>query len=54
MAAAFRVPLVLGVPVIDTPAERQSGRRRLVLEWIGAIALTIIVFSAEVFVYARS
>jgi succinoglycan biosynthesis transport protein ExoP len=53
VAAAYVMPLVLGIPEILTPGEQNKRSRQKVIEWMGAVALILCVISTEVYIYLK-
>lgn len=51
LSGRFGVPMVLGIPLLLTPAERRKRRGRRLVECIGASALLFLVLSVEFYVY---
>ncbi len=47
----FPLPLVLGIPMLRTPAEKRSRSRRFAFEWLAGSALTLTMLLAEFYVY---
>ncbi len=47
LAAQFRVPLVVAIPVLPTSAEKRFQHWKRGLEFLAASALTLLVFAAE-------
>jgi polysaccharide chain length determinant protein (PEP-CTERM system associated) len=47
----FRLPLVLGVPILYTPAEERSRNWKRALEWFAGGTMTTAVLAAEVYIY---
>ena len=50
----FEFPLLIGMPLVRTPAEQSSQRRKQALEWVTATMLLCAVGIAEFFVFRRS
>ncbi len=44
---SFQVPLVVGLPLLTTPAEERRKKTGRVFEWIAATALVMVVVAAE-------
>jgi polysaccharide biosynthesis transport protein len=47
----FSVPVMVGIPLLLTPAELRHRRWKHVLEWAAGSALTLVVLAAEFYVY---
>jgi polysaccharide biosynthesis transport protein len=50
----FDAPLVVGVPLVRTPAELRKRRVRRVVEWVAVSLMFAVVVAAEVYVVLRS
>jgi hypothetical protein len=48
---SFPAPIVVGIPLLWTPAEERKRKRKHALEWVAACALMIVVAAAEYYVY---
>lgn len=53
IAAAFSVPLVLGIPEILTPGERTARTWQSVFDWLAGSVLILCVISTEVYIYLK-
>jgi polysaccharide biosynthesis transport protein len=49
----FTLPLVVGIPLLFTPAEARRGTRIRLLEWVAGTLLFLAALAAEFFVYRR-
>lgn len=49
----FDLPLVLGVPLLFTPAEQRTRSQKAALEWLAGSTLILIVALAEIYVWRR-
>ena len=49
----FSFPLMLGVPILLSKAEKRRRSRMAVLEWLAATALFLVVCATEFYVYRR-
>jgi polysaccharide chain length determinant protein (PEP-CTERM system associated) len=50
----FAMRLVVGVPLLLTPAERRACKWKTAFEWLAASVMTLAVFAAEFYVYRHS
>jgi hypothetical protein len=53
LSGRLALPLVIGVPLFFTEAEKRTRSRKRALEWIAACALLFIIAVAEMYVYRR-
>ena len=49
----FTLPLVVGVPNVLTPSEEQAKSARRTMEWVGAMAMALVVLASEVYLFRR-
>jgi len=54
LAQSFPVPLVLGVPLVITLAERRGRGWKTAFEWLAACTLTVAMFAVEFYVFQNS
>jgi hypothetical protein len=47
----FDAPLVIGVPLMMTSREELGLKRKHIYEWLGGVAMFIMVVAAELFVF---
>jgi succinoglycan biosynthesis transport protein ExoP len=47
----FKVPLILGVPLLLTPPEKRARNWKRALEWLAGCVITLAVSAAEFYVY---
>ena len=48
---SFSVPIVLGVPLLLTPAEERARTWKRAFEWVAGSTMTLAVLAAEFYVY---
>lgn len=47
----FKLPLIIGVPLLLTPAEERAQKWRRAFEWVAGFAVMLAMLGAEFFVY---
>jgi len=53
LSQSFALPLVLGVPLVLTPAETRARKGKMVFEWVAGSLMTLTMFAAEFYVFKK-
>ena len=51
LSRRFKVPLVLSIPALQTPAEERARRWKMGLEWVAGCVMVLAALGAELFIF---
>jgi succinoglycan biosynthesis transport protein ExoP len=54
LSQSFKLPLVVGIPLLLTPAEERARTWKRAFEWLAATSMAVGVFAAELYIYRIS